>query len=98
MAAKAVRTHGPCTCAVEVAPGEVDAGAELSVTVRASCPQGCDLKGQGVSIRDEGGAALARGELAEADGNAYVTRAIALRAPLAVGEHRWRVVVSPRKR
>ena len=31
MPAKAVRTHGRPTCAVEVSPGEVDAGAELTV-------------------------------------------------------------------
>ena len=52
MAAKRVSMHGDRTCTVEVAPSEVDAGAELTVTVRASCPHGCDLTGQNVSIRD----------------------------------------------
>src|SRR5437773_2128830 len=53
MAAKAVGTHGQLTCVVEVSPGEVDAGAELTVTVRVACPHGCDLRGQIVSITKE---------------------------------------------
>jgi hypothetical protein len=77
----------------------VDAGSELTVVVRASCPEGCDLQGQGVSIRDEDGAELAEAELAgvdliEAGGDAYATGAIALQAPLDVGEHIWRAVLA----
>src|SRR6266446_5767877 len=93
MAAKAVSTHGPGTCAVEVAPGEVDAGAELTVTVRVSCPHGCDLKGQSVSIRNRDDTELAGAELTEFDGEAYATSALALRAPLEVGEHVYRAVL-----
>jgi hypothetical protein len=97
MAAKALRTHGPCTCAVEVAPGEVDAGTELTVRVRVSCAHGCDLTGHGVSIRDEGGAELARGELAELDDDACVTGAIAVRAPLKTGEQVYWAVVAAKE-
>jgi len=94
MAAKAVSTHGPGTCAVEVAPGEVDAGAELTVTVRVSCPHGCDLKGQSVSIRNRDDTELAGAELTEFDGEAYATSAFALRAPLEVGEYIYRAVLA----
>jgi hypothetical protein len=59
MTAKAVRVHGERTCAVEVSPHEVDAGGELTVTVRASCPDGCDLQGHAVSIRNDEGEELA---------------------------------------
>src|SRR5271166_4097026 len=89
MTAKAARIHQR-TCSVEVAPNEVDAGGELAVVVRASCPEGCDLQGQGVSIRDENGAELAAAELAEAveaEGDACATGAITLQAPLDAGEH-----------
>ena len=65
MAAKAVRTHGQRTCAVE---GEVDAGAELTVRALVSCPHGCDLSGQSVSIRNQDDTGLARGRYA-ADAN-----------------------------
>jgi len=83
MAAKAVSTHGERTCTVEVAPSEVDAGAELTVTVRAACPHGCDLTGQRVSIQSEHDTELASGALSE----------LVLRAPLEVGEHVWRAVL-----
>jgi len=63
MAAKAVSTHGERTCTVEMAPSEVDAGAELTATVRASCPQGCDLTVQCVSIRYRDVAEVACAEL-----------------------------------
>jgi hypothetical protein len=92
MAAKAVRMHGRRTCAVEVSPVEVDAGVEFTVTVRASCPDGCDLTGQSVSIRDQGDTEAARAELAQLDGES--TAAFVLRAPLEVGEHVWRAVLA----
>jgi hypothetical protein len=111
MTAKAV--HGERTCAVEVSPHEVDAGGELTVTVRASCPDGCDLRGHVVSIRNADGAELAAAKLAAAEPaptepasselaaageeneeDAYATGAIALRAPLDVGEHVWRAVLA----
>jgi hypothetical protein len=94
MAAKAVRTNGQRTCIVEVAPGEVDAGAELTITVRVSCPNGFDLRGQSVSIRNPNDAELANAELREFDGERCATSAITLRAPLEVGEHVYRAVLA----
>lgn len=64
MTAKAMRGQGERICAVEVSPREVDAGGELTVVVRASCPDGCDLQGHGVVIRNAGGTELATTELA----------------------------------
>ena len=98
MAAKAVRKHGQRTCAVEVSPSEVDAGAELTVTVRVSCPHGCDLTGQSVSIRSQDDTELAIVELTEFDGAAYVTSASVLRAPLEVGEHIYRAVLAAQEK
>src|SRR5262245_7856122 len=98
MVAKAVRTHGQLSCTIEVAPSEVDAGAALTVAVRAACRHGCDLAGQRVSIRDGHGTELASAELTELDGEAYVTTAISLQAPLTVGEHVCRAVLAAHKR
>src|SRR5215469_9145778 len=92
MGAKAVRLHDQRTYAIEVSPVEVDAGAELTVTIRVSCPHGCDLTGQSVSIRNEDDTELASAELAEPDGGTYVTPPLVLRAPLKVGEHIYRAV------
>lgn len=92
MAAKAVSTHGERTCTVEVAPTEIDAGAELTVTVRASCPQGCDLTGQSVSIRDRDDVELACAKLEVVEDGTFGT-ALAPRAPLKIGEHVWGAVL-----
>jgi hypothetical protein len=94
MMAKAVRTHGRRTCAVEVSASEVDAGAELTLSAHVSCPYGCDLRGQRVSIRNPDGAELASGELTAFDGAAHVTSALVLRAPLEAGEHIYRAVLA----
>jgi hypothetical protein len=94
MAAQAVSTQGRRVCAVDVSPREVDAGGELTVRVRVSCPDGFDLRGQSVSIRNQDGTALAAAELTEFDGEAYATSAFAMRAPLEVGEHTYRAVLA----
>jgi hypothetical protein len=94
MTAKTVRTHAQRTCTVDVSPREVDAGAELTIVVRVSCPHGCDLSGESVSIRNHEDIELARAELAEFDGGAYVAHAYVLRAPLEVGAHTCRAVLA----
>jgi hypothetical protein len=98
MRAKAVRTHAQRTCAVEVSASEVDAGAELTVRAIVSCPHGCDLRGQSVSIRNQDGAELASAELMEFDGEAHVMSALVLRAPLEVGEHIYRAVLAAQEK
>jgi hypothetical protein len=98
MPAKAIRTHGQRTCAVEVSPGEVDAGAELTVACRVSCPSGCDLSGHSVSIRGRDDTELARAELTVLDGETYVTRAIVLRAPVEAGVHFYRAVLAAQEK
>jgi hypothetical protein len=94
MAATATRTHGAPTCTVEQSAHEVDAGAELTVTVRLSCPHGCDLKGRRVSVRAQDNTELASAELMERDGEAFVARAVLLRAPLRVGVQVCQAVVA----
>ena len=94
MAAKAVSMQGRRTCAVEVSPREVDAGGELTVTVRVSCPDGFDPSGQSVSIRNQDGTDLATAALMEFDGETDATGGFVLRAPLEVGEHTYRAVLA----
>lgn len=93
MNAAGIRTHGQRTCAVEVSGTEVDAGTEVTVRARVSCPHGCDLGGQRVSIRNHDDTELASADLTERVGEAYVTSALAVRAPLDVGEQICRVVL-----
>jgi hypothetical protein len=94
MTAKPTRTHGRPTCTVEQSAHEVDAGAELTVTARFSCPHGCDLRGQRVSIRAQDDTELASAELTERDGEAFIARAVPLRAPLRLGVQVCRAVVA----
>lgn len=96
--AAGIITHGPCICVAEVSPSEVDAGGELTVTARVSCPHGCDLTGLGVSIRNQHDTELARAELSMPDGEGYLTKAFAARAPLETGAHIYRMVVAPYKK
>jgi hypothetical protein len=98
MAAKPVSAQHRRTCAVEVSPGEVAAGAELTVAVAASCAYGCDLRGQSVSIQDRDGAELASCELTEFEGESYVTGAFVLGAPVEVGEYTWRAILAGHER
>jgi hypothetical protein len=98
MAAMSVSAHHQRTCAVEVSPGEVAAGAELTVAVGVSCPHGCDLRGQSVSIQDRNGAKLANSELIEFEGDTYVTSALVLAAPLEAGEYTWRAILAAHDR
>jgi hypothetical protein len=96
--AQAVRTHGRRTCTVEVSPGEVDAGGELTVTVRGACPHGCDLRGQGASIRDRNDTELAIAELSAFDGETYATNPFVLRAPHETGGHICRAVLAAQEK
>jgi hypothetical protein len=94
MSAKASSRPGRRTCTVEVLPHEVDAAAELTLAIRISCPNGCDLAGQRVSIRDQDDTELASAQLSELDGETYAASLITLRAPLRLGEHILRVVLA----
>jgi hypothetical protein len=98
MAAKSVSAHHQRTCAVEVSPSEVAAGAELTVAVGVSCPHGCDLRGQSVSIRDRDGGELASCELTGFEGETYVTSALVLAAPVEAGEYTWRAILAGHER
>jgi len=93
MKASEIRTHARRTCAVEISESEIDAGAEFTVTPRVSCPQGCDLRGQQVSIRHRDDTELASAPLTARDGEAYVTSPLTVRAPLDMGEQIWRAVL-----
>ena len=93
MAAKLI-THDQCTCTVALSPGEVDAGAELSVTVTVACPHARDLSGDIVSIVRHDDTEVKRAELRECDDATYSTGTIALQAPIAVGRHRYRAVLA----
>jgi hypothetical protein len=84
--------HGRMTCAIDVSPDVVDAGAEMTLRVSASCVPPCDLRGHALLVKDGAGADAGTIELTEFDGETNRTNEFVLKAPLAAGRHTWSVV------
>jgi len=86
-----------CVCTVEVSPeDEIDAGADITLTVRVECPGDDDLVEPRVSIRDHESAELATAALKPSDDDdddRYVSDDIVVAAPRTAGEHVYRAVV-----
>jgi hypothetical protein len=85
-------TAGAATHATVIAvdePPEVAVGADFVLTVLVSCPAGCDLSGVPVEVSAPDGMAITQPAVGDVD--VAAARHIALRAPLQVGEHVWRL-------
>ena len=80
--------HQPTLELVEAFPPEVEAGAAIMVRARASCPEGCDLRGGLVNIVASEEVVLTA-ELAESEG--AETEELVLNAPAQLGEGVWSV-------
>ncbi len=78
----------------EPLPPQVPVGSEVVVKVKVSCSEGCDLRGLPVRVTAPDGAVLTE-TLATCDAGINETGALALKAPLQVGEHVWRIVFAP---
>jgi hypothetical protein len=85
-------TAGTATHATVIAvdePAEIAVGADFVLTVLVSCPVGCDLSGVPVEVTAPDG--MTTTEPAAGDAGMTAARYIALKAPLQVGEHVWRL-------
>lgn len=78
--------HGHVTCAVDVSPNVVDAGAEMTLRGKVSCSPSCDLRGHTLLVKDEVGADAGSVELTEFDGETNRTNALVLKAPVTAGD------------
>jgi hypothetical protein len=86
------RTH-PTSVALGRPPAaEVDAGTDIVLKIKVSCPFGCDLRGRVINVMAPDGAVVAGSGLAEFADNANETTEFAFRAPHEVGEYSWRLV------
>jgi hypothetical protein len=92
MASQSDEMRGHTTCAVDVSPDVVDAGAELTLRGKVSCSPPCDLRGHTLLIKDHAGAEAARVELTEFDGVTNTTREFVVKAPGKPGDHTWMAV------
>jgi hypothetical protein len=86
------RPH-PTTVTLSRAPAsEVDAGTEIVLKVKVSCPHGCDLRGRVIHVVAPDGAVAGSGPLAEFTDNVNETTEFVFMAPEEVGEYSWTVV------
>jgi len=87
-----VDTHGRMTCSVDVSPGVVDAGADLTLRGRVSCSPACDLRGHTLFVTNHSGTQVGRAEFTASDAGSSETRELLLKAPIEPGEYAWLVV------
>ena len=72
-------------------PSEVDAGTDVGLSVRVSCPAGCDLRGGLVQVHCPPRVAITA-ELTGYTDSINETGAVASTAPDAIGQHAWSVL------
>lgn len=95
MAATSREMRGQTKCTVNVSPGVVDAGADMTLQARVSCSPACDLRGHTLLLKDQAGADAGSLEFSEFDGETNETAEFVVKAPLQVGEHNWMAVCPP---
>lgn len=74
-------------------PAEIAAGTDVTVRVKVSCPEGCDLRGLPVRVM-RAGTLICTSELAIHQGTINETENFAVKVPPQVGEHDWTVFFS----
>ena len=74
-----------------VAPVTIGVGTELPLTIRVSCPCGCDLQGALVKVLGPGGEFVSK-ELTRYTNKSAETEVLGLPAPEEVGQHTWNIV------
>jgi len=94
MTSQTEKMRGRTTCAVDVSPNIVDAGADMTLQAEVSCSPPCDLRGHALLVKDHAGADSRRVELTEFDGEANRTREFVMKVPVKPGEYAW-LAVSP---
>jgi len=84
--------RGQTTCAVDVSPDVVDAGAELTLQCKVSCSPACDLRGHTLLVKDQDGADAGSVQLTAFDGATNESSAFVVKAPVKTGGYTWLVV------
>jgi hypothetical protein len=92
MASQSDERRGRTTCAIDVFPEVVDAGAEMTLQGKVSCSPACDLRGHTLLVKDQAGADAGSIELTEFDGETNETSELVMKAPVKAGEYTWLAV------
>jgi hypothetical protein len=86
----------PVSLSLSISPRAVDAGAALTLSAVAKCPEDYDLSGDPVLFLDATGHEVGSAPLAALEGNDFGAE-IAVTAPIEPGEHGYSVVLTPAK-
>ena len=84
--------HSPLIALSSPLPPDVEAGTELTLGVRVTCPFGCDLPGESVRALTPDGSVVTA-ELVWHDEGLDESEILSLRAPMEVGEHTWMILL-----
>jgi hypothetical protein len=82
-----IKTHETNTSMAKAALAELDAGTDIALKVRVSCPSKCNLKGSKARIIDDEGSVVKEFELVSFDGAANETDEFVVKAPIKPGAH-----------
>ena len=86
------RTHLTSVALSRPPAAEVDAGTDIVLKIKVSCPYGCDLRGRVINVMAPDGDLVAGSGLADFADNVNETTEFAFMAPEKVGEHSWTLV------
>ena len=84
----------PVSLSLSISPQEVDAGAALTLSAVAKCPEDYDLSGDPVLFFDATGHEVGKASLAALEGNDFGAE-ITVTAPIELGEHGYSTVLAP---
>ena len=87
-----VKAHETTISMVKAAPAELDAGADIALKVKVSCPSACDLQGKIVKIIAQDAVVVKEIELGTFDEAANETDEFVVSAPTKPGAYTWTAV------
>src|SRR5438309_2205806 len=87
------RTHLTSVALSRPPDAEVDAGTDIVLKIKVSCPYGCDLRGRVINVVAPDGTVVAGSGLADFADHANETMEFAFMAPEEVGEYSWTLVI-----
>ena len=87
-----VQSHQTNTEMIQSAPPEVDAGTDIVLKVRVSCPSACDLRGKTVRVIAQDSMVAKEVALTSFEEEISETDEFTIKAPIELGECTWGVV------
>ena len=87
-----IQSHHTNTEMVHSAPRQVDAGTDVILKVKVSCPSACDLRGREVRIIGQDSTVLKEVPLASFEEDINETDEFTVKAPIDLGACTWSVM------